>query len=99
MSVAPNLDPLILDFLEWIGAAPRAYAEVMEAWRTSCPRLTVFEDSIDRGFAVRGQSAGNGRMIAITDAGRDFLRDNGRMVPGGERVLQFGGKVGKDGRR
>ena len=41
-----NLDPLILDFLEWIGGGPRPYAEVMEAWRTSCPRLTVWEDAI-----------------------------------------------------
>jgi hypothetical protein len=76
-----SLDPLIRDFLEWLAPGPRAYAEVMEAWRTSCPRLTVFEDSIDRGFVVRGD-----RMIAITAAGRDFLRENGRMAPGGERA-------------
>jgi hypothetical protein len=35
------LAPLILDFLEWIAARPRPYSEVMEVWRTSCPRLTV----------------------------------------------------------
>ncbi|MEA2760659.1 MAG: hypothetical protein QOH65_3596 [Methylobacteriaceae bacterium] len=76
-----SLDPLILDFLEWVGPDPRPYAEVMEAWRTSCPRLTVFEDSIDRGFVVRAD-----RMIAITAAGRDFLRESGRMAPGGSRA-------------
>jgi hypothetical protein len=79
--MAESLDPLILDFLEWLGPEPRPYAEVMEAWRTSCPRLTVFEDAIDRGFVVRAD-----RMIAITQAGRDFLRENGRMVPGGSRT-------------
>jgi hypothetical protein len=53
----------------------------MEAWRTSCPRLTVFEDAIDRGFVVRAD-----RMIAITAAGRDFLGENGRMAPSGSRA-------------
>jgi hypothetical protein len=81
--MSQNLDPLILDFLEWIGPAPRPYAEVMEAWRTSCPRLTVFEDSIDRGFVTRAGANGGGRVIAITQAGRDFLAGNGRMAPGG----------------
>ena len=76
-----NLDPLIRDFLEWLAPGPRPYAEVMEAWRTSCPRLTVFEDAIDRGFVARGAANGAGRVIAITDAGRDFLAER-RMAPG-----------------
>ncbi|GAC1328384.1 MAG: hypothetical protein NVSMB26_03610 [Beijerinckiaceae bacterium] len=75
-----NLDPLILDFLEWVGADPRPYAEVMDAWRTSCPRLTIWEDSIDRGLVARETAAGCGLMIKITQAGRDFLRDNGRAA-------------------
>jgi hypothetical protein len=79
--MAESLDPLILDFLEWIGPDPRPYAEVMEAWRTSCPRLTVFEDSIDRGFVARAD-----RMIATTEAGSDFLAANGRMAPSGLRA-------------
>jgi hypothetical protein len=81
-----SLDPLILDFLEWLAPNPRPYAEVMEAWRTSCPRLTVFEDSTDRGFVVRAEANGAGRMIAITQAGHDFLAENGRMAPGGSRA-------------
>ena len=36
-----DLDPLILDLLEWIGREPRCYADVIDAWRASCPRLTV----------------------------------------------------------
>jgi hypothetical protein len=84
--MAESLDPLILDFLEWLAPDPRPYAEVMEAWRTSCPRLTVFEDSIDRGFIVRAEANGAGRMIALTQAGRDFLRDSGRMAPSSSRA-------------
>jgi hypothetical protein len=80
--MAQNLDPLIRDFLEWLAPGPRPYAEVMEAWRTSCPRLTVFEDAIDRGFVARGTASGAGRVIAITPDGRDFLTET-RMAPGG----------------
>ncbi len=38
---------LLLDFVEWVANRPRTYAEAMEAWRTSCPRLTIWEDSVD----------------------------------------------------
>jgi hypothetical protein len=70
-----DLDPLILDLLEWIGREPRSYADVIDAWRTSCPRLTVWEDAIDRGFAVREPAKGREVMIRLTAEGREFLRD------------------------
>ncbi|MEA2882907.1 MAG: hypothetical protein QOH32_2163 [Bradyrhizobium sp.] len=73
-----DLDPLILDLLEWIAREPRSYAEVIDAWRTSCPRLTVWEDAIDRGFAVREHAQGREVMIRLTAAGRAFLREHGR---------------------
>ena len=96
--MSENLDPLILDFLEWLAPGARPYAEVMEAWRTSCPRLTVWEDAIDRGFVLRAQANGVGRMIAITPAGRDFLAER-RMAPGGLRAAPSGEEVLEDGRR
>lgn len=34
------------DLLEWIAAAPRTYAETLEVWRSSCPRLTIWEDAL-----------------------------------------------------
>jgi hypothetical protein len=58
----------------------------MEAWRTSCPRLTVWEDTVDRGFVLRGEVNGAGRVIAITQAGRDFLSAKRRMAPGVSRA-------------
>ena len=73
-----DLDPLILDLLEWIGRESRTYADVIDAWRTSCPRLTVWEDAMDRGFAVREHTRGREVMIALTAAGRAFLREHGR---------------------
>jgi len=62
------IEPLILDFLKWIACGPRPYAEVMEAWRTSCPRLTIWEDALDRGLVTR-----RGREVAITEAGAALL--------------------------
>jgi hypothetical protein len=78
-----DLDPLILDLLEWIGRESRCYADVIDAWRTSCPRLTVWEDAMDRGFAVREHVKGREVMIRLTAAGREFLREHGRVVGGG----------------
>jgi hypothetical protein len=80
--MAPNgaLDPLILDLLEWIAREPRSHAEVIEVWRTSCPRLTVWEDAVDRGFAVREHSQGRDVLIRLTADGRDFLREHGRII-------------------
>ena len=75
-----DLDPLILDLLEWIAREPRTYADVIDAWRTSCPRLTVWEDAIDRDFAVREHAKGREVMVALTVAGRAFLREQGRNV-------------------
>ena len=46
-------DPLVLDLVEWIAREPRLYAEVIESWRTSCPRLTIWEDAVDRGYVAR----------------------------------------------
>ena len=40
--MSETLTPLIRDFLTWIDAEPRAYADVMDVWRTSCPRLSVW---------------------------------------------------------
>ena len=62
------MEALILDLLEWIGPSPRRYAEVMDAWRTSCPRLPVWEDANDRGFIER-----QGECVCVTDAGREFI--------------------------
>ena len=75
-----DLDPLILDLLEWIGREPRSYADVIDAWRTSCPRLTVWEDAMDRGFALREHAKGREVMIRLTAEGLEFLREHGRIV-------------------
>lgn len=75
--MSDTLAPLILDFLEWIAAGPRDYAEVMDTWRTSCPRLTVWEDAVDRGLVATTSGAG-GCRVSLTPAGRNLLSEVGR---------------------
>jgi hypothetical protein len=70
-------DALVLDLVEWIGREPRLYSDVIETWRTSCPRLTIWEDAVDRGYVARQPAAGGAR-VAITESGAKFLRAHGR---------------------
>jgi hypothetical protein len=51
--MSSTVEPLVLDLVEWVARQPRAYEDVMDAWRTSCPRLTIWEDAIDRGLVCR----------------------------------------------
>ena len=69
-----TVDTLVLDLLEWIGPNPRPYAEVLEAWRTSCPRLPVWEDATDRGFIARHRAPGHAALISVSAAGAQHLR-------------------------
>jgi hypothetical protein len=78
--MAQPLDPLILDLVEWIAAEPRTYLDVMDAWRTNCPRLTVWEDALERGYVSRRPGA-HGGFVAVTSAGVSFLAQNGRYRP------------------
>jgi hypothetical protein len=73
-------DALILDLLEWLALKPRPYTEVMEAWRTSCPRFTVWEDALDRGFVVRRDVTGDDALIELTALGRSLLEASGRAA-------------------
>ena len=73
-----RIDALILDLVEWIAVAPRPYNDVMDVWRTSCPRLTVWEDAVDRGYLECRQTAGKGVEVVATDPGRALLLRHGR---------------------
>jgi D-3-phosphoglycerate dehydrogenase / 2-oxoglutarate reductase len=73
--MADTLQPLIIDLLEWIGSA-RPYAEVMEAWRTSCPRLPVWEEANLRGFLDRRRDATGTMQVFVTERGLQHLRSS-----------------------
>jgi len=66
------VEALILDLLEWLARGERSYEETMDAWRTSCPKLPVWEDANDRGFVTREEA--NGRwVVRITALGLSHL--------------------------
>jgi hypothetical protein len=54
--------------LTWISERSRSYGETIEAWRTSCPRLAVWEDALADGLVrnVRG-------VVLLTAKGSELL--------------------------
>ena len=79
-----TIQNLILDLIEWLERDERTYEETMDAWRTSCPRLTVWEDATDRGLVAT--AAVNGRsIVTATTAGLVFLQEK---RPEAYRALQ-----------
>ena len=80
IAVSETVDNLILDLLEWIGPGERPYLETMEAWRTSCPRLPVWEDATDLGFIERRQPPGRGAIVSVSAAVAEHLRTH-RQAP------------------
>jgi hypothetical protein len=68
-----TLDPLVRDLVAWVSTEPRPYADVLDAWRTSCPRLTVWEDAVERGYVVCESIPDRGLCVIATEAGRIFL--------------------------
>ena len=76
------LEALILDLVESLAPAPRPYAEVIDAWRTSCPRLTVWEEATERGLVAFGPASDGALLVAATEAGLAALRAAGRRPAG-----------------
>ena len=71
----PGVPGLQRQLLRWIDAAPRTYGETMDAWRTSCPRLPVWEDSLADGLVCIEQQAGPHAeaRVVLTKDGRSRL--------------------------
>jgi hypothetical protein len=80
MEPAMSTDALTRQLLEWIGEEPRSYVETMDAWRTSCPRLTIWEDALSAGLIRRvpGSSIADA-AVQVTKAGETFLRGTPRQ--------------------
>jgi hypothetical protein len=64
---------IMVQFLGWVADRPRTYTETMGAWRTSCPRLSVWEDAIIDGL-VRVENDAN-RAVSLTLRGRAVLAE------------------------
>ena len=67
---------LTLQFLAWVAEAPRTYAQAMEAWRSTCPRLSIWEDAILDGLVAFDSAGGQTRnqsRVRLTQKGRARL--------------------------
>jgi D-3-phosphoglycerate dehydrogenase len=69
------VEALILDLLEWLASGERSYLEVMDAWRTSCPKLPVWEDANDRGLVAESIANGH-RIVRVTALGAALLNQH-----------------------
>ncbi len=64
------------DFVQWVARKPRTYAEAMEAWRSSCPRLTAWEDALAAGLVRIDCQAGepvDTAAVVLTPQGQVVL--------------------------
>jgi hypothetical protein len=68
-SETPSL--IMIQFLAWVADRPRTYRQTMEAWRTSCPRLSVWEDAVIDSLVRIGNDAD--RAVRLTARGRVVL--------------------------
>jgi ketosteroid isomerase-like protein len=55
-----------MDLLAWIDTRPRTYDETLEAWKTSCPRLSVWDDAVIEGLVRIDRRAENGAIVVLT---------------------------------
>ena len=69
--VEPAVSALMIQFLGWIADRPRSRSEVMEAWRSSCPRLTIWEDAIIEGLVRIDPHSKT--LVLLTEQGRTML--------------------------
>jgi D-3-phosphoglycerate dehydrogenase len=57
-----------LELLHWVTDRPRSYDDVLEAWRSNCPRLAVWDDAVTARLVVAGRDG-----VALTERGRAAL--------------------------
>ena len=67
---------LTQQFLTWVAEAPRSYADA-EAWRRSCPHLSIWEDAISDGLVrYEGGASMREAQLILTERGRALLKRN-----------------------
>jgi hypothetical protein len=78
---------LTLQFLAWLRDGERTYGETMEAWRSTCPRLSIWEDAVRDGLVLI-ESSGTmaAARVKLTSRGRSLLDTDART---GATSLEF----------
>jgi hypothetical protein len=78
-----NIETLILDLLQWIGPKGRNYHETMDAWRTSCPKLPVWEEANLRALLEQVKVDGKS-LVRLTPAGVALLNEKRSGISRGD---------------
>lgn len=75
--MSPKQPSLLLQFLSWVETEPRTYGQAMEAWRTSCPRLSIWEDATAEELVEIMPCDGPQAEcpVALTERGAAMLHD------------------------
>jgi hypothetical protein len=73
---------LTREFLTWLSLRRRTYAEAMDAWRSTCPRHTIWEDAFADGLVqIEGEELQQSAVI-LTPRGRAVLNGcHGPVTP------------------
>ncbi len=81
--MSEQIEPLVRDLVAWCATTPRAYSEVLDAWRTSCPRLMVWEEAVERRL-VETRAGDRGLEVHVTRKGRELIAS--MMMSRGSRL-------------
>ena len=74
MPMREAANPSTLELLAWTSRGPRTYADAMEAWRSSCPRLSAWEDALADGLIQIVRNGGaSAASVTLTASGRALL--------------------------
>ena len=52
------------ELLTWVTARARTYEDVVEAWKSNCPRYAVWDDAVTAGLVTAGRDG-----VVLTERG------------------------------
>ena len=69
------MSPSVLELLEWISRRPRTYADAMDAWRTTCPRHSAWEDALLDGLieVIESRDVLQPSLVVVTARGQVWI--------------------------
>ena len=74
--MAERVSLLMREFLGWVASRHRTYADVMQAWRSTCPRHTTWEDALTDGLVeIQVGDRLDDSAVILTPCGRAILEE------------------------
>lgn len=76
-------ESLTLQLLEWIAQGSHSYLDALDTWKSSCPRLTIWEDACAAGLI--DCTPGRSGVVSLTGKGRKQLEESRAGLSGSNR--------------